>query len=367
MKKILHIIALALVTTGLGAQNVQEAAEEAAKAILHAPKQEKKMQKPNYWTNSLNAQLNFSQTALTNWAAGGDNTSSLASYIDGNANYNKGAMYWNNRLQLDYGFLYASSKPILQKNNDRIYLESKWGYKSPVKEVNYTANFNFKSQFAPGYTYATPSQQIIDRVSGTTGAKLDELSPALQRTAWNEAMVKKSNFLAPAYTNLALGIDWVPNNWLTINAAPATAGFVIVNDPELRKAYSMQLKNDGKTYAEGDGNAYKSSRFELGAQVKFDIKLDVNDNFKYTTQLVLFSDYLNRPENVRVNWDNRINWKLTKLISLSLVTNLIYDDKVFIKTPEYIKNNPKGDGFRAIQFKEALSIGLSYTFANKKK
>ena len=48
------------------------------------------MQKPNYWTNSLNAQLNFSQTALTNWATGGDNTSSLASYIDGNANYSKG-------------------------------------------------------------------------------------------------------------------------------------------------------------------------------------------------------------------------------------------------------------------------------------
>lgn len=367
MKKILYIIAWGFAAASLNAQNVQDAATEAAKAILDAPQQEKEEQKPNYWTNSLNAQLNFSQTALTNWAAGGDNTSSLAGYIDGNANYKKAGMYWNNRLQLDYGFLYASSKPILQKNNDRIYFESKWGYKTPVKEINYTANFNFKSQFAPGYTYATPSQAIIDQVSGTAGSKLDELSLAHQREAWNKAMVKKSNFLAPAYTNLALGIDWVPNNWLTINAAPATAGFVIVNDPELRKAYSMQLKNDGKVYAPGDGNAYKSSRFELGAQVKFDIKLDINDNFNYTTQLVLFSDYLNHPENIRVNWDNRINWKLTKLIALSLVTNLIYDDKVFIKTPEYIKNNPTGDGFQAIQFKEALSIGLSYTFANKKK
>ncbi len=151
MKKILYTIASGLAAMSLNAQNVQEAAAEAAKAILDAPKQEEKMQKPNYWTNTLNAQLNFSQTALTNWAAGGDNTSSLAGYIDGNANYNKGGMYWNNRLQLDYGFLYSSSKPILQKNNDRIYFESKWGYKTPVKEVNYTANFNFKSQFAPAF------------------------------------------------------------------------------------------------------------------------------------------------------------------------------------------------------------------------
>ena len=46
------------------------------------------------------------------------------------ANYKKGDLFWNNRLQLDYGFVYASSKPILQKSDDRIYLESKFGYKN---------------------------------------------------------------------------------------------------------------------------------------------------------------------------------------------------------------------------------------------
>ena len=51
------------------------------------------------------------------------------------ANYAKGKMLWNNRLQLDYGFLYSADKPILQKSKDRIYLESKWGYETAVKNL----------------------------------------------------------------------------------------------------------------------------------------------------------------------------------------------------------------------------------------
>ena len=65
-------------------------------------------------------------------------------------------MIWNNRLQLDYGFLYSADKPILQKTKDRIYFESKWGYETPVKHLAYSANFDFKTQFNNNYKYGTP-------------------------------------------------------------------------------------------------------------------------------------------------------------------------------------------------------------------
>ena len=116
--------------TSFAQTDAQKAAAEAAKALTEAPQAEQKAPKPKYWTKSLKTQINFGQTGLTNWAAGGDNTVSLASYIDGNANFKKNQIFWNNRLQLDYGFIYSSSKPILQKNTDRIYLESSWGYQA---------------------------------------------------------------------------------------------------------------------------------------------------------------------------------------------------------------------------------------------
>lgn len=373
MKRISLIVMALAVSFAASAQNVQDAAADAAKAILEAPAEQQKVEKPKYWTESLKTQLNFSQTSLTNWAAGGDNTVSLQGYIDANANWKKKEMFWNNRLQLDYGFLYASSKPILQKSTDRIYLESKWGYKTDkMKKFYFSANYDFKSQFSSGWDYKTPGS-----IDGLEGAPL--------RQAWRDARVLKSNLLSPAYTNLALGIDWAPAKWLSVNIAPLTGGFVIVKDAELRKSYSMKVK-ESTTDAELDaavealgaaasktekdaaaialGNLYRASKFEFGAQVKADAKVNVNDNFSYSTQLVVFVNYLDIKHCPRINWDNRISWKLAKYFNLTFATNLIYDDKIMIKNDKDIDMYP--DGKARVQFKETLSIGFTYIIASKK-
>ena len=353
MKKVIITLAAALVAFGAYAQDAQQAAAEAAKAIDAAQNAEVKVEKPKYWTNSLKTNVSLGQTSLTNWAAGGDNTVSLAAFIDANANYKKNEMFWNNRLQLDYGFLYASSKPIIQKNTDRIYLESKWGYKTEaMKNFYFSANYDFKSQFAPGYEYKTPS------VEG-----LENLPMKDKVQAWMDARKPLSGILSPAYTNLALGIDWTPAKWLSVNFAPLTGGFVIVEDVRFRQSYSMPLRKEWEGITEGvptDGSQLRSARFEFGAQLKVDAKVNVNDNFSYSTQVVLFSNYLDKPQNLRVNWDNRIDWKLAKYFSFTVTTNLIYDDKVMIFSEK------DGKTHQRIQFKESVAFGFTYTIASKK-
>lgn len=371
MKKTIIILSAVLLSLTASAQDAQQAAAQAAAMVNAAPAAEVKVEKPNYWTSSLKTQINVGQTSLTNWAAGGDNTVSLAAFIDGNANWKKNDMFWNNRLQLDYGFLYASSKPIIQKNTDRIYLESKWGYKAPsTKYLYFSANYDFKSQFTTGYDYKTPSVEGLEDMSHKDKVK-----------HWNDARVLKSGFLAPAYTNLALGIDYTPAKWLSINFAPLTGGFVIVRDAALRKSYSMNAKksttadmitaaedalNSAVTDAEKEeatvalGNLYRSANFEFGAQLKMDAKVNINDNFSYSTQVVLFTNYLDIHRCPRINWDNRIDWKLAKYFSFTITTNLIYDDKIMIADKN--GENPKA----RVQFKESLAFGFTYTIASKK-
>ena len=338
MKKLFIVLAASLLSMGAYAQDIQQVAAEAAQAISAAPETAPKVEKPNYWSTSLKTQINVGQTGLSNWAAGGDNTVSLAAFIDGNANWKKGEMFWNNRLQLDYGFLYASSKPLLQKSTDRIYLESKWGYKAPsTKHLYFSANYDFKSQFSTGYDYKTPSKLTDDNGNDLVGADL--------RQAWRDARVLKSGFLAPAYTNIALGLDYVPTKWLSVTLAPLTGGLVIVRDKALWESYTM---------------GGKSVKFEFGAQLKLDAKVNVNDNFAYSTQVVLFANYLDIDHCPRINWDNRIDWKLAKYFSLTLTTNLIYDDTIMIADKD--GNNPKA----RVQFKESIAFGFTYTIANKK-
>ena len=64
--------------------------DEAAEAVASAPRvDEETVPAPKYWSKSLMTKLDFGQTSLTNWTAGGYNTITLKSFIDGNMNYKK--------------------------------------------------------------------------------------------------------------------------------------------------------------------------------------------------------------------------------------------------------------------------------------
>ncbi|MCI1640231.1 MAG: DUF3078 domain-containing protein [Bacteroidales bacterium] len=367
MKKLIVFVLFFCVCAFSYAQtDVQQAANEAAKAISNAPKSVVKNPRSLYWTNSVLTKLDFGQMNLTNWAKGGYNTLSMTSNVDAKANYAKAKTVFTNRLQLNYGFFYSEDKPLIQKSDDRIYFESRWGYKAG-KVLNYSASFSFKSQFSNSYKYSVPTS---DGTSDPT------------RQDWLDARLLKSGFLSPAYTDLGFGMDWVPNKWLSVNLAPITGGFVIVKDKTLRPSYSMSLRKLNEeeqaeydeaaaaTYAnaiekgEAIGQFYKSAKFEFGAKLTTDFKFKVNDNFNYAGQLVLFSDYLDNPQNLRVNWDNQFDWKLAKYFSMSITTNLIYDDNVYIIRDKDSDRYPNGR--RRIQFKESLAFGFSYTIASKK-
>ena len=344
MKKVI-ILALALVAgnAALSAQDTQKAAAEAAAALTAATDKPEVAPKPSYWTNSILNQINFGQTSLWNWAAGGYNNYTLAAAIDAGANYKKDKITFANRLQLDYGFLYSADKPLVQKTKDRIYFESKWSRESPVKHVSVSSSFDFKTQFNNNYKYGTPKN--------TEGHE-----PTVQD--WLDARTLMSGLFSPAYTNFGVGLLWTPKPWLSVNFSPLTADFVIVQNPALRATYGMELREEGLDKTVGEH--FKPFRFGLGAQLKVDAKWVINDVFNYTTQLVLFSNYLNKPQNLRVNWDNKVFWKLTKYFAFTLSTNLIYDENVKVKL---IAPDTK---VAAVQFKEFVEFGFTYTFTKQK-
>ncbi len=341
MKKLFLLATLALAGLSARAQDdVLKAAEAAAAAIVNAPQAEEVAAKPQYWTTSADFDLGFNQTSLFNWAAGGNNTITLGVGLDAKANYQKGLSAWDNRLQLNYGFLWSSDKHgLLQKNNDRIYLESKYAMKlKEDSKWNYTAALDFRTQFTDGF-----KDSGWEEVDGKwVGQKI-------------------SGFFSPAYLNLALGIEWVPNDWFTLNIAPATGGLVFCSDAILRPSFGMKP-------VAGSATEYMSSLFQLGAQVKADVKLSINEKFAYETQLVLFYDYLYdyKVENaskfpIRVNWDNKISWQAARFFKIALNTWLIYDPIVI-----FTDQDPTVGDHR-VQFKEFFSVSFTYSISNKKK
>lgn len=345
MKKLFALVAL-LIPFSVFAQDLtdaQKAAMDSAQAVNAAAGPAPKVEKPNYWKTSYSFDLGINQTALINWAAGGYNTATIAAGLDVAADYNKDLTSWTNRIQLDYGFLWSADKPnLLQTSKDRIYLETHFGYKtSETSKWNYSAGIDFRTQFSNNYDNYKQGEDV----------------------KWYGDL--KSGLLSPAYTNVALGMEWKPNEWFNLNLAPLTGGITAVTIPSLRQAYGMPKIGDT-----GDPSLdYRSYLFQFGTQVKANVMVLINDKFKYETQLVLFYDYLYDYKNpdinklfpVRVNWDNTISWTPVKFFKIGLSTWLIYDPLVkFTKTDGTVKQGP-------VQFKEFLSLNFTYTFVPKKK
>ena len=340
MKRILLTLSLLAAATVAWGQNTQEAAAAAAAALSAAEDVPVKEEKPKYWTNTFNANLNFGQTYLSQWVAGGFNNISVTANVDAVANYSKGKALGNSRIQLEYGQLYSADKPIFQKTKDRIYLESKWGYQTSVKNLAYSASIDFKTQFGKNYTYGTPKEYQGDEPT---------------REDWLIARTLKSGFLAPAYLNIGVGALWTPAPWISINVAPLSGGGVLVTIPELRKTYGMDLR-------EGSETEYTNFRAEFGAQIKVDMAWVVNDVFSYSTQVTAFYNYLTPKMEPRITWDNEISWKVVKFFAINLSTNLIYDPRVLVRDTD--KTTP-GLEAKGVQFKEYCELGFTYTITRK--
>jgi len=79
------------------------------------------------------------------------------------------------------------------------------------------------------------------------------------------------------------------------------------------------------------------------------------------TKLNLFSNYLEEPGNIDVNWDLMLNMKVNDWLSASLIMNLIYDHDIDIAVDDNNDGVLEGLGPRT-QFKEVLGVGLNMKF-----
>lgn len=286
------------------------------------------------WKIKSDVSLMFSQASFTNWAAGGENNITLNGYFNFYAGYIKGKSKWENLLGLAYGQNKTGAREF-RKSEDKIDFLSNYGLKASDKWF-YSANFSFKSQFADGYNY------INDTVK-----------------------TKISNFLAPAYISLGIGMEYRPYEFMSFYLSPGTARWLIVNDQGLADAGAFgvepakysEFDSTGMPVIESKYQDGEKTKFEFGAYFRFMFVKDIIKNVNISTKLELFSDYLYNPQNIDVNWDTMIKMQVNSWIAASVGMLILYDHD----TP--VKDKDGNTGPRT-QIKELLSIGVTYKFAN---
>lgn len=307
MKKVLLMLCFAAFTNLVQAQNSEKElakrTEEAAKKMLDTTNTEG-------WKCKGNVSLLFNQSSFSNWVAGGENNLSGNVGINYDFNYKKKDIAWDNKLQASYGLIQSKNAPYEKKTDDRFEFNSVFGKKA-FGEWYYSYFLNFRTQFTRGYIY--------DK---------DPVTKVEFRTPY-------TNIFSPAYLTTGPGLFWKKNDNLKVNLAPLTSKFTFVDK-------NFTLPND-KYFGVEQG---KSMRYELGFYASGFYKVNLMTNISAENTLNLYSNYLEDPQNVDIDYSLAIVMRINRYLSTNIAFQAIYDD----------------NAFAGLQTREIFGLGVNFGF-----
>ena len=268
---------------------------------------------PEKWKNSGNALFLVNQSSFSNWTSGGQSSISGTLKIDYNFNYSDNGWDWDTKVISNFGLNKISGSDFLKKTDDRIEINSVLGKKfnnDIIGRWSYSSFFNFQTQFAKGYRFGRDANGNPNRT-------------------------EKSRFFSPATVQLGVGMYWKKSKDLWVNVAPMTGKLILVN-----RRFTENL-NENQTYfgVKKGGN----SRFELGASIRSYYKSEIFENVTMENRLSLYSDYLDRPQNIDFDCTFNFIMKVNQYVSTNLIFQFVYDD----------------NEIRRVQVREVLGVGLN--------
>ncbi len=285
--------------------------------------------KHQFWKYRTESNFVLSQSALSNWVKGGENSIATAMDVTAYSDYNNKPMKLssNNFIRLKLGFLKSGTDP-LRKNLDLLETNSKLNHKAFGK-FDFSAIMLFKTQIARGYNYT----KINDRDTATLVSK----------------------FMSPGILTIGLGLDYKPDKNTSINFSPLSYKGTFVRDTVRIDQTKYGIAKD------------KRSLNEPGASFMISNIFKPFKNVSVTNRLQLFTNYIHNPQNIDVDWEMIAVANLNWFTDVRFNTHLIFDDDT--RTVELGKDKmpvlrPDGTEKKTarIQFKEMLGFSLVFRF-----
>jgi hypothetical protein len=146
--------------------------------------------------------------------------------------------------------------------------------------------------------------------------------------------IETSHGFSPTYLQTGPGMLWKKSDNLKVNIAPATARLIIIDD---------HFTEFGESFGVEQG---KNTRFEFGASIGAYYKVNLMANISMENMLNLYSNYLEDPQNVDIDYTMNLVMKVNKYISANLSFQTIYDDNAY-------------EGF---QIREVFGVGVNFGF-----
>jgi hypothetical protein len=309
MKKTILLASFLCLWTTIQAQSTEKdlikKTEDAAKIIADTT--------ANGWSKKGTLTFLFNQANFSNWVAGGESSLSGTLGLNYEFHYKSDKTTWDNRILANYGIMQTKNADFEKKTDDRFEYNSIYGKKA-FGEWYFSFILNFKTQFTTGYIYGKDANGAETRTENT-------------------------EFFSPAYLTFGPGLYWKKSDNLKVNLAPLTSKFTFVNSD-----YTSGLGYVDGSYFGVDAN--ESMRYELGFYASAYYKFILMKNVSAENFLTLYSNYLDKPMNIDIDYQINIVMTINKTLSANFTFQTIYDD----------------NAFQGFQTREVFGLGVNYGF-----
>ncbi|MBK6702123.1 MAG: DUF3078 domain-containing protein [Saprospiraceae bacterium] len=318
MKKLLVFLVLISWTCSLFGQTEAEknrAAQEAER--MKKMEASLKMDIKDGWTRKAAIGLDLGQLININpYVGAGSNRIGLGGAIGYTANLKKGQLGWKNGLLINLstqrigsGVLIAGNteKPPFEKALDVLTLGSNIAYQfKSGSPWSFSLDFVLNSQLLASH---------LDSISKKTYLRNTQIAP------YKTGLVSK--FLSPATITIAPGIKYEKSKHWYAFLSPAAMKMIYINDKNIANlgVHGTDLKDENNVSL-----GYEQSKIGLGALGKLGYNNTFLKKLNVNSELTLFTDYLDNPQNIDVNWLNSIGVEILKGLNLNFRIDGFYDD-----------------------------------------
>ena len=305
--------------------NAQKNAQDTTK---NAPPKAKKV-----WKIGAGIGLDFAQLMQVNPRQGaGQNRIGFGCATNTFAKYKKDRIAWDNTTNWKFGVQRLGAGVIAQGIGDRripfqkaidvFRINSKFGYRtSKDSKFFYATNVSFLSQLTK--TYQGNKTLPGNFLSDITGE--------------NKLLAK---FFSPATITLSIGMDLKPTDHLSFYYSPVGGKFIFVPDDNIAQLGVHGNPVEGKKNEAGIYPEFRNTFMALGSLLKMNYdSIFFNKKLALNSSLTLFSNYIENPQNIDIDWTNELALKISKGFQAALTLNVLYDDDVMVQITDYDKPN----------------------------
>lgn len=312
---------------------------------------------PPGWTIGAGLGADFSQLLQINPRQGaGQNRIGFGGAVSAFGKYRKNRLAWDNFATWLFAVQRIGSgviaqgddtKPIpFQKAIDDFRLNAKIGYQtSKTSKFFYTGDLFFTTQFTPTY-------QGSDEFPGNFLTDVIGQGNLLSR------------FINPATLNLSLGIDHKPNDNLSIYYSPLGAKFIFVPDDFIASLGVHGNPVDGDPDPEtGRFTDFDNTFSAVGQSLRVNYSNSfLGDRATVISNLLLFSNYLENPQNIDVDWTNELAFSIFAGLKLAATVNVFYDDDVRVQITDWDAPNGVSGLGKRVSITQQILLTYSVTF-----